>query len=287
MAFTGTSISELAPVLYLDLIKQCLTRSLFPEARRPLALSPGLRSRPKIWAIYSWLRPWLSALGVSQSRPFNKKERAEGKDWPVDAETMVGLARLQNLQDCVTDVLRRGIPGDLVETGVWRGGACIFMRAILKAYGDQERIVWVADSFQGLPRPDGRYPQDIGDLHWQYGDVLAVSLEQVKSNFERYGLLDRQVKFLAGWFQDTLPAAPIGRISVLQLDGDMYASTMDALVALYPKLSSGGYAIVDDYGGIQTCKQAVDDFRSQQGIDEPLQRIDWSGVFWEKKLAGS
>jgi O-methyltransferase len=261
MVSTETAISESTRLLYLDLMKQCLTRSLFPEALRPAATLPSLRGQPVAWAIYSLFSPVLRALGLELSRPFRATERAEGRDWPVDAETMVGMARLQNLQDCVTDVLRKGIPGDLVETGVWRGGSSIFMRAILKAYGDRQKVVWVADSFQGLPKPDGRYPQDAGDQHWRFAEVLAVSLEQVKSNFERYGLLDRQVEFLAGWFKDTLPAAPIQQISVLRLDGDMYSSTMDALVALYPKLSAGGYAIIDDYGAIPACRQAVDDFR--------------------------
>ena len=75
---------------------------------------------------------------------------------------MVGLKRLENLQYCVTEVIRRNVPGDLIETGVWRGGASIFMRAVLKVYGDRTRIVWLADSFQGLPKPDERYPQDAG-----------------------------------------------------------------------------------------------------------------------------
>jgi len=195
---------------------------------------------------------------------------------------MIGLARLQNIQDCIASVLRNAVPGDLIETGVWRGGACIFMRAALKAYGDDTRMVWVADSFQGLPKPDPRYPRDADDHHWQYADVLAVSLEKVKSNFERYGLLDSQVRFIEGWFKDTLPHAPIRQLSVLRLDGDMYASTMDALVALYPKLSPGGYAIIDDYGAIPACRLAVDDFRREHGVREALQKIDWTGVFWEK-----
>jgi len=283
MALAGTGISEATPLLYLDLMKQCLTRSLFPEARRPLALSPWLRSRPKAWSVYAFFQPLLAALRLEPTLSFNREERAGGTDWPQDAETMIGLARLQNLQDCVTDVLRKGISGDLVETGVWRGGACIFMRAILKAYGDEEKIVWVADSFQGLPKPDGRYAQDAEDVHWKLGDVLEVSLDEVKSNFARYGLLDRQVEFLPGWFKDTLPAAPIQRISVLRLDGDMYASTMDALAALYPKLSAGGYAIIDDYGELSSCREAVDDFRRERGITETLRKIDSCGAFWEKE----
>jgi O-methyltransferase len=224
----------------------------------------------------------LGTVGLELSRRCRFAARAEGRDWPVDAETMIGLARLQNLQDCVTNVLENSVAGDLIEAGVWQGGACIFMRAILKAYGDQERMVWMADSFEGLPKPDGRYAEDDADHHWQYADVLAVPLEKVRSNFERYGLLDSQVGFLKGWFRDTLPAAPIRQVAVLRLDADMYSSTMDALDALYPKLSPGGYAIVDDYGAIPGCRQAVDDYRRVHGIGEPLQRIDWTGVFWKR-----
>jgi O-methyltransferase len=182
----------------------------------------------------------------------------------------------------VTDVLKQGVPGDFIETGVWRGGACIFMRAILKAHGITDRTVWLADSFQGLPKPDGRFEQDAADKHWEFGDILGVSEEQVKANFKRYGLLDDQVKFLVGWFKDTLPTAPIRQIAVLRLDGDMYASTMDALNALYPKVSVGGYVIIDDYGAVPACKKAVDDFRRDHQIAEPMVKVDWSGMFWKR-----
>ena len=156
------------------------------------------------------------------------------------------------------------------KQAAWRGGATIFMRAVLKAYGVTDRYVWVADSFEGLPPPEtGKYPHDAGDrLH--EARELAVSLEEVKANFERYGLLDDQVRFLKGWFRDTLPAAPIERLAVLRLDGDMYESTMDTLVNLYPKLSEGGYAIVDDYGAIPACRQAVNDYRSANAITEKI-----------------
>jgi O-methyltransferase len=195
---------------------------------------------------------------------------------------MVGLHRLDNLQDCVTEVLRRGVPGDLIETGVWRGGVTIFMRAILKAYGDVERDVWVADSFQGLPKPDpSRWPADADDELWTLTWV-PTSLEVVQANFARYGLLDEQVRFLPGWFSDTLPTAPIERLAVLRLDGDMYGSTMEALEALYPKLSVGGYVIVDDYGAFAQCKEAVTDFRAANGIMDPMEWVDESCVFWQR-----
>lgn len=143
---------------------------------------------------------------------------------------MIGIRRLDNLQDCLIDVLERRIPGDLIETGVWRGGAAIFMRAVLKVFDDTTRMVWVADSFQGLPDPE-RYPADEGTFYWEQ-EELAVPFETVKANFTRYGLLDGQVRFLPGWFKDTLFTAPMERLAVLRLDGDMYESTMVALEAL-------------------------------------------------------
>jgi Macrocin-O-methyltransferase (TylF) len=212
-----------------------------------------------------------------------KKARENGTDWPECADTMIGLKRLDNVQHCVTDVIRRGIPGDLIETGVWRGGSTIFMRAILKALGDQDRTVWVADSFEGLPKPNATtYAADAKDTHYLL-DQLRVSVDQVKANFAKYGLLDDQVQFLKGWFKDTLHVAPIEKLAVLRLDGDMYESTMDAFRALYHKLSPGGYCIVDDYGAVKSCKQATHDFRDQHGITETIQQVDWTGVFWQKR----
>lgn len=204
--------------------------------------------------------------------------------------TMIGRPRLDNLQFCVEDVIRNKVPGDMIETGVWRGGATIFMRAILKAHGVTDRTVWVADSFEGLPdlsdkkttyemdaTTDVKTMNDGGPLDL----ALAVSLDKVKQNFEKFGLLDDQVRFLKGWFCDTLPAAPIERLSVLRLDGDMYESTMDALNALYHKVSVGGYVIVDDYNSWPHCRQAVDDFREKHDISDPMITIDEAGIYWQ------
>jgi len=206
-------------------------------------------------------------------------EKSEGRTWPALADTMIGLKRLDNLHQCVETVLKEGIPGDLIETGVWRGGACIFMRAVLAAYGITDRRVFVADSFQGLPKPDeDKYPADKGDkLHAE--PVLAVSREAVEENFRKYGLLDDQVIFIKGWFRDSLPKANIKKLSVLRLDGDMYGSTIEVLNTLYPLLEKGGFCIIDDYA-LMPCKRAVDDFRSANNISSPLENIDWTGTFW-------
>ncbi len=278
------AISEDTADLYLDLMKGVLTRSVIPDRLRPLTAS-SVRSKSVIaWAAFALLDPVLSKMRLKLCRErWDNAIRQDGRDWPAEAETMVGMERLKNVEFCVRDVLRRDIPGDLMETGVWRGGVCIFMRAILKALGDRSRIVWLADSFRGLPPPDGRFVQDKQSKWHVYEDELGVALEDVKANFERYGLLDQQVQFLPGWFKDTLPNAPIQQLAVLRLDGDMYASTMDALTSLYPKLSIGGYVIVDDYGALDSCSQAVSDFRAQHGIVEKIQKVDWSGIFWRKE----
>ena len=107
-------------------------------------------------------------------------------------------------------------------------------------------------------------------------------MDRVRANFARYGLLDEQVHFLKGWFKDTLPIAPIERLAVARLDGDMYESTMDAIEALYPKLQPGGFLIMDDYGAVPACKQATEDYRERCGIREPIVPIDWTGVYWRK-----
>jgi O-methyltransferase len=216
-------------------------------------------------------------------RGLDRQARTEGRDWSMIAHSMIGLRRLDNIQQCAEQVLADGVPGDFIETGVWRGGATIFMRAILKVYGVTDRVVWVADSFQGLPPPDAaRYPADAGSRFHTY-EMLAVPLEQVQRNFEVYGLLDEQVRFLKGWFRDTLPRAPIERLALLRLDGDMYESTLDALKQLYPKLSAGGYLIVDDYGAVPACRQAVHDYREAEGVEEPIRMTDCGfGAFWRR-----
>lgn len=273
----STGASRAAADLYLDLLARVLTRTISVEQLVP-AMTPVTPWRR---VIFRTLSSALGRNGVVLAKPTSMDERAVGRDWPTDAETMVGLARLDNVKRCVVDVLESNVPGDLLEAGVWRGGASIFMRAILEAYGDETRDVWLADSFQGLPKPNpDDYPADATDMHYVH-PMLAVSLDDVKANFERYGLLDDRVRFLEGWFQDTLANAPVDRLAVLRLDGDMYESTWVTLEALYDKVSVGGYLIVDDYG-LDQCRAAVDDFRRERGITDPIQTVDWTGVFWQR-----
>jgi len=198
-------------------------------------------------------------------------------------KTMIGRDRLQHVRDCVLDVLDHDIPGDLIETGVWRGGTTILMRGILRARGVTDRSVYVADSFEGLPPPDvARYPADEG-LDFHEHPVLAVGIEEVRANFARYDLLDDRVFFVKGWFRDTLPGLADRTFAVVRLDGDLYESTMDALVNLYPRLSPGGWLIVDDFH-IPACVQAVNEYRRSHGITTELHRVNWAAA-WKKEPA--
>ena len=262
--------------LYLDLMKRVLVNWIYGAAEWETTRSTGLLDR---LARAQLLR---DGAFVGKRAPFDQDKRARGLDWPPFAHSMIGLKRLDNLQDCLVQAIVDKIPGDFIETGVWRGGATIFARAVFKAYGVTDRTVWVADSFEGLPKPDSvAYPADEGDVHHSYDD-LRVSLEDVKENFRSYGLLDDQVQFLKGWFRDTLPTAPIDKLAVLRLDGDMYESTIVALKSLYPRLSIGGYLIVDDYC-IPSCAKAVHDFRNENRISDEIVEIDGTGVFWRRR----
>lgn len=256
---------------YLDLLRRDLTRYGSDELV------------PVRW--YRVGRPLLNTNSymLVRKRPFDERKRELGQDWPADALTMIGMKRLTSLQHCVETVLTEDIPGDLIECGVWRGGASILMRAVLSVYGDETRRVWVADSFAGVPPPDpANYKADEGIKLHRAANILAIPEKEVRANFERYGLLDDQVRFLPGWFKDTLHGAPVESISVLRLDGDLYESTIQALDALYPKLSPGGFCIVDDYHAIDACRKACTDYRTEHGVTGEIVEIDGTGVYWRK-----
>ncbi|MEZ6127605.1 MAG: TylF/MycF family methyltransferase [Planctomycetaceae bacterium] len=270
--------------LYLDLLKRCLMNTIYSDYE-VCEFVPSRRYKRLLFR--SVLKPLLNRSGAKVVVPYEYdwEKRRNGTDWSPMAHTMIGQNRLDNLQNCIQTVLEENVPGDFLEAGVWRGGATIFMRGMLKAWGNTSRKVWAADSFAGLPAPnEHEYPKDKGDQHHTFRE-LAISLETVQENFRKYGLLDEQVCFLKGWFKDTLPLAPIKELAILRLDGDMYESTMDGLRHLYPKLSPGGFLIVDDYGAVKACREAVHDYRTNHRIDEEIVTIDWGGVYWQKAVA--
>lgn len=236
--------------LYLDLVKRSLLNLTYPESE------------------------------VTGDQPVADivKARQTGGDWPRFAYSMIGWERMSNLQRVCERVIWDHVPGHFIEAGVWRGGACILMRAVLAAY-DEPRMVFVADSFVGLPKPALKPDWD-SDL-WKH-DYLKVSVTQVEQNFTTYGLLDDQVRFVKGWFKDTLHLLNES-FAVVRLDGDMYESTMQSLEALYPRLSVGGFLLVDDYGCFEACRQAVHDYRDAHGVNEPIEKTDWTEAWWRKQ----
>ena len=267
-------IMEPSSSAYITLLKQVLTgckEQPFDEYHRMDNYTVGWKAKPLLW-----LDKVLSRMGyrIAKRVRVHPEKRFKGHDIPANAYTMIGMNRLNHLEQCVNEVLDKGVPGDLVETGSWRGGATMLMKAILIERKIYDRTVWVADSFRGLPPPDEKkYPADRNmDLHKK--QILSADLNEVKQAFRDFELLDDRVQFLVGWFKDTLPVAPIKNVALLRLDGDMYESTMDALTHLYPKLSPGGIVIIDDYGSFPACRSAVDDYRKEHHIQETIESLD-------------
>lgn len=268
--------------LYLSLLKEALMGTIYRDP--PVDPWNGIVKNDKGEVV-----KWGRAPGVLsiEAGPYNETMRVKGLDWPATAHTMIGRQRLGELERACMEVLRDGVPGDFVETGVWRGGACIFMAGLLRAMqspDDVLRRVFVCDSFEGLPPPNvQKYPYDKNDIHYMVAPLLAVSVDQVQDNFRRYGLLDERIVFVKGWFKDTLPDLDTNHIALLRLDGDMYESTWDALTALYSRVSPGGCVVVDDYNAVRGCQKAVHAFLDQIGLSPSvLEVFDNGGAHWRK-----
>jgi len=280
---------------YLELLKSALVNELYLELEAQLLMSVLCSAQelvldlPDFWAVRqdeALLGQLKHAKQEGETILLELPESEKGgmvhgnlRNYTEFAYTMVGRKRLDHLQRCVEDILSSGIPGDLLEAGVWRGGCCILMRGVLEAHDCRDRRVWLADSFAGLPASDRgedrEYAMDASRL-----PVLAVTEEQVRQNFRRFDLLDEQVHFLSGWFDQTLPTADTGPLALLRVDCDLYASTRTVLDSLYDRVSAGGWVVIDDYGILPPCRQAVDEFRAERGIDAPLERIDGHAVCW-------
>jgi O-methyltransferase len=266
---------DAAKPLYLELIKKVLRNDIYWESElRPL--SPSSHVRRYALELFRKLD-----LTLVRRTPYKiMEQRVDYAGSPPYAHTMLSKQKLDNIQFCMQAVLDDDVPGDFAETGIWRGGAITLMLGLLKAHGVKDRKVWAADSFQGLPPPNLEdYPMD-GDIPWHTYPDATVSIEQVRENLRRYDLLSDQVIFLKGWFRDTLHKAPIKQLAMLRLDGDMYESTMDALIPLYPKIVKGGFVIVDDYH-LPACKQAIHDYREANGIKCEIINIDNLAVYWQ------
>jgi len=215
-----------------------------------------------------WPQPHIGENNEIKSTFVTDDERENGKAaWPAYAFTMVGRKRLKNIRELCLRVIDENIEGAFCECGVWRGGASIYARACLP----EDRRVYVCDSFKGMPI-------DATEWWWQQCHSLKVPRSVVQENFQKFNL-DENVFYIEGFFNQSL-ASVEGQLAILRLDADMYLSTMDALVALYPRVSHGGFVIVDDYNVVPECKKAVHDYFS--GNLPTMNTIDESGVWFTK-----
>lgn len=278
-AYTGTP--DRLRDRYLSLLKNSLGNMLYAELELQLEHLEGGGGGLAGSALHRYQRDIGSHEADRLAQLMAAKLHGYG---PVrSAHTMIGHFRLSNLERCAEQVVADKVPGDFLEAGVCRGGASILLRALQIAFGVPERRTWVVDSFAGVPPSDD--PMDSGyGLHLEEARLpwLACSEEQVRENFRRYDLLDENVRFLPGWVADSLPSAPTGPLSILRVDVDLYSSTAQCLDLLYDRVSPGGFVIIDDYGFLKCCRDAVDDFRRERGVEEKIHRIDSSGIYWRK-----
>lgn len=264
---------------YLCLLKRALVNWIYPEHELQVSyLQSDTVSKDKLTRS-RYLRD------ISRIEAGNYSELLEKKKngfVTVLSHTLIGLRRLNHLEYCAREIFAQKIPGDFFEAGVCQGGASIFLRGLQVAFGEEQRKVWAADSFEGLP--PALLAQDYGlDFTESNYPWLAFSQERVEDHFRRYDLWSDQVRLVKGWFSETLPELDCGPLSLLRLDADLYQSTMETLVNLYDKVVPGGFIVVDDYGAFEACRLAIDDFRKERKIQDTLKWIDWSGVYWRKE----
>ena len=266
---------------YLDLLKKSLSGSLLSEYYRPIY-------RDSRNLLTSHIRNFIIDSFDNLGMPLAKKvitdfnEREEGLDRPFYGETLIGLKRLNIVQNLIHNAIKNKIPGDFIEAGCFRGGVGIFVFHMLKILGENNRKIYLADSFQGLPKPNPKnFPKDTIFLNIPKDLGLICSIDTVKNNFRKYNALGPNVKFLKGWFSDTLPKLKNEKFFTIRVDGDYYQSTYESLENLYPGLSLGGYAIMDDYG-LNVATSAIIDFRKKYNIKEEMKFSGKIGCYWEK-----
>jgi O-methyltransferase len=257
-AATGprSSVQELRTA-YLDLLKLCLTDLAGTSTTSVGALPDG-------------------RVMARELHGDGRRLRSAGMDWPLHGLTMVGLGRLDDLQACIETVVYDGVDGDVIEAGAWRGGASILMRATLDTLADG-RTVYVADSFEGFAGEQS----DADAVALSSFDFLAAPLDEVRESFRRLGC-ETGVEFVPGYFDQTLRTLRGHSWAIVRLDADTYEATREALACLYPGLATGGYLIVDDYGSFEGCRRAVDEFRAEHGITEPIERVDFTCSRWRR-----
>lgn len=180
--------------------------------------------------------------------------------------TMLSNDRLQSLMKLSTEIARKHVAGAFVECGTCRGGSGAILAWAAKEEG-WKRSVYLFDSFQGHPSSASNNAPD-RDRVTEWAGTMVASVEDVKLALRKVGAYaPDHVKIVAGWFQESIPTVDIPQIALLHLDADWYDSTLFCLEALYEKVVSGGYIVVDDYYFYEGCRLAVDRFFKERGSE--------------------
>jgi len=219
--------------------------------------------------------------GRNKIVPYVPVERAYGDDWPPTGLTMIGNERLEQFRASIEEVNRNGVPGAIVEMGVWRGGAMLMAAACQKEYkssgGTIDRNLFLFDAFEEIPE----------NIYRKASKFLFNTEKDVKGVFESLGLIDSNVHFRKGLFQKTVPQMEsdplLSKIAVYRIDGNFYDSYSDALYYGYEKVPVGGIIIFDDVMSHPQVMNAWLDFKSDQGLPESLNRIDRHSAWFRKE----
>ena len=197
--------------------------------------------------------------------------------------TMTGIESAYSCYRAAEYVVRHRIPGDVVECGVWRGGSSMVFALGLMRWRDTSRRMYLYDTYEGLPEPGAR---DVDPSNrpakekWSRrrrgaGSTWCfASIEEVQRNVLGTGYPREKIFFVKGKVEDTIPRVAPKKISILRLDTDWFKSTYHELVHLFPRLSSGGVIIIDDYGHWKGAREAVDRYLGGNRIRLFLHRID-------------
>ena len=201
----------------------------------------------------------------------------------VSPYTQTSLERVAALADAVQYVVRRGIPGDFVECGVWRGGSSMAIALTLLRLGVSDRRLWMYDTFGSMP-PAGEHDRDYAGRPMGAGALdqvnnstytAGLTLSEVRAAMGSTGYPPEHVTYVEGLVEETIARSAPERVALLRLDTDWYESTHHELVELFPRLERGGVLLIDDYGHFAGARRAVDEYF----VGDPilLSRIDYTG----------
>jgi O-methyltransferase len=195
---------------------------------------------------------------------------------------MVTNWNLVGLYNLVNQTNIQGLPGDIVECGVWNGGSSALMgAACLYEEPPVDRLIWLFDSFQGLPEPEERDGEKAQKGY--FPGYCKGDQQKAREAFRNLGLSDNTYRIIPGWFDETLHNAHVTEIALLHIDADWYDSVRTVLDAFYDKVVPGGIIVFDDYGYWEGCQRAVQDFFDTRGLNPKIQKISKTGVFFEKQ----